>query len=276
MVRKGFTLIELLVVIAIIAILAAILFPVFAQAKLAAKKAADLSNVKQLGTALAIYLNDNDDTYPYLTRVDQGGAAFPADLWMWSSEGVIGPYTKNYQLLMEPVDPAVTGGGPSDFTYTGMPTTRPWHQLSYLGNALWDYGNPNNTQFGQPNPQGIFGIDPNFYGYGNPDATVSTQVQNPSNVIVFSPGLYEYYGKYYQLVADGYQGCLDSETDWCYLGKGIYDQFFVEAVALATPTDPAYNAFRKYSGNAPFSFSDTHAKSMNPGAVNNAKSWSIN
>lgn len=60
--RKGaFTLIELLVVIAIIAILAAILFPVFAQAKAAAKKTATLSNVKQLGTSANIYASDYDD-----------------------------------------------------------------------------------------------------------------------------------------------------------------------------------------------------------------------
>ena len=62
--KKGFTLIELLVVIAIIAILAAILFPVFAQAKLAAKKTKSLSNVKNLGTAFQLYLSDNDDTTP--------------------------------------------------------------------------------------------------------------------------------------------------------------------------------------------------------------------
>ncbi len=59
--KRAFTLIELLVVIAIIAILAAILFPVFAQAKAAAKKTADLSNVKQLGTAIYLYAGDNDD-----------------------------------------------------------------------------------------------------------------------------------------------------------------------------------------------------------------------
>lgn len=61
---KAFTLIELLVVIAIIAILAAILFPVFAQAKLAAKKTQDLSNMKQTGTGLSIYTSDYDDLYP--------------------------------------------------------------------------------------------------------------------------------------------------------------------------------------------------------------------
>ncbi|RYG38019.1 prepilin-type N-terminal cleavage/methylation domain-containing protein [bacterium] len=62
--KKAFTLIELLVVIAIIAILAAILFPVFAQAKLAAKKTAGLSSAKQIGTGLQLYIGDSDDVIP--------------------------------------------------------------------------------------------------------------------------------------------------------------------------------------------------------------------
>src|SRR5687767_14851522 len=70
--RRAFTLIELLVVIAIIAILAAILFPVFAQAKEAAKKTTSISNHKQYGTAINIYLADYDDMMPLGFTTEQG------------------------------------------------------------------------------------------------------------------------------------------------------------------------------------------------------------
>src|SRR4051812_29791637 len=72
--KRAFTLIELLVVIAIIAILAAILFPVFAQAKQAAKKTQTLSNLKQMGTAVAIYLTDADDNFPMAHSISASGA----------------------------------------------------------------------------------------------------------------------------------------------------------------------------------------------------------
>src|SRR5476649_2375745 len=74
--RDAFTLIELLVVIAIIAILAAILFPVFAQAKNAAKGAACISNMRQIGFASMLYVGDNDDTwYPAEKYVPLAGFA---------------------------------------------------------------------------------------------------------------------------------------------------------------------------------------------------------
>jgi len=88
-IRKGFTLIELLVVIAIIAILAAILFPVFAQAKEAAKKTACLSNMKQVGLANMMYSNDFDDLY---SQSEYGGnGAGPHITWTTT----IYPYIKN-------------------------------------------------------------------------------------------------------------------------------------------------------------------------------------
>lgn len=72
--RRAFTLIELLVVIAIIAILAAILFPVFAQAKEAAKKTQGLSQIKQTATGVNIYTTDNDDNFPLTIIMNAGGA----------------------------------------------------------------------------------------------------------------------------------------------------------------------------------------------------------
>jgi prepilin-type N-terminal cleavage/methylation domain-containing protein/prepilin-type processing-associated H-X9-DG protein len=93
--RRAFTLIELLVVIAIIAILAAILFPVFAQAKAAAKKTVCLSNFKELGLAIAMYGNDNDDYYspsqvgiPPSTSANNVGYTYD---WTY----VTAPYIKN-------------------------------------------------------------------------------------------------------------------------------------------------------------------------------------
>jgi prepilin-type N-terminal cleavage/methylation domain-containing protein/prepilin-type processing-associated H-X9-DG protein len=86
----GFTLIELLVVIAIIAILAAILFPVFAQAREAARKTACASNLRQLASATLMYVQDYDERFPR----DSWGSN-PTDPWWY----LIQPYAKNGQLL---------------------------------------------------------------------------------------------------------------------------------------------------------------------------------
>src|SRR5580698_8859977 len=100
---KAFTLIELLVVIAIIAILAAILFPVFAQAKLAAKKTQALSNVKQLTLGILMYDNDYDDLFPLAfegTTTNSPHSWTGEDLWGQRVQ----PYIKNVGIFASPTD----------------------------------------------------------------------------------------------------------------------------------------------------------------------------
>ena len=104
MARKAFTLIELLVVIAIIAILAAILFPVFAQAKASAKKTQDLSNFKQMATASIMYSSDVDDMQ--MPLMNTTATFFVTYDWQqdYTWPQLIIPYTKNWQILRNPAD----------------------------------------------------------------------------------------------------------------------------------------------------------------------------
>jgi len=114
--KKGFTLIELLVVIAIIAILAAILFPVFAQAREKARAITCVSNEKQMGLAIMQYVQDYDETYPLCQR-DPNAAEIAAQanasattpvVWQWA----INPYVKNGQVTysVNSTAFALTGG----------------------------------------------------------------------------------------------------------------------------------------------------------------------
>jgi len=106
--RSGFTLIELLVVIAIIAILAAILFPVFAQARERARMSACVSNMRQIGSALMMYEQDYDETFPYLRfhhpgPFDTSMAAAGKHAYVWNN--AIRPYLRNIDVFSCPSNP---------------------------------------------------------------------------------------------------------------------------------------------------------------------------
>ncbi len=107
--RRGFTLIELLVVIAIIAILAAILFPVFARARAKARQTSCLSNVKQISLALMMYAQDNDECYPVVNHTTGYG-------W-W---GGLLVYVKNSQVFRCPAYRAASTDPPTDYLLNGL------------------------------------------------------------------------------------------------------------------------------------------------------------
>lgn len=134
---SGLTLIELLVVIAIIAVLAAVLFPVFARVRAKAQQSSCLSNVKQMGLAVQMYIQDYDSTLP--VAVD----GLPDMSQFWGVMEVVEPYTRNHQIHLCPSDPA---GGAVDFSaYPGM------GQYSYGWNkAAFAYRAP-----GGPPPQPV-------------------------------------------------------------------------------------------------------------------------
>jgi len=280
--HRAFTLIELLVVIAIIAILAAILFPVFAQAKLAAKKTADLSNIKQIGTATVMYENDYDDQFPMATVYNNANPCC-GYLERWSSQLVLGPYIKNTAIFLAPID----NYKPDITTYPAeapLPTTRLAAPISYMANALNTglIGTSGGQCFDFPStPTAVTTcngpIGPGGW-YGIETSQSSTAADSPSDLIVYTEGNVE---------MSTWWGCpntVNTETFICY-GPDILYGFDALSMALGsylgTPNVNLAKAWREYANQSNFSFSDTHAKTLPPGKLTlglllNPRYWLVN
>ncbi|MBU0608064.1 MAG: DUF1559 domain-containing protein [Armatimonadetes bacterium] len=134
--RRGFTLIELLVVIAIIAILAAILFPVFAKAREKARQANCASNLKQMATAALMYAQDYDEVTGTYMCYDANNVAY----YRW--EPLLYPYMKNVQMTACPSSGVRTINGTAPMQYIGGYG----YNYYYMGNvALGAIGSPAET-----------------------------------------------------------------------------------------------------------------------------------
>jgi prepilin-type N-terminal cleavage/methylation domain-containing protein len=259
--RHAFTLIELLVVIAIIAILAAILFPVFAQARESARKASCLSNTKQLGLGVMMYVQDYDEMYPcnswdgenvYIGTTDNvlGKDSKSAVQWPWR----IMPYLKNRQIFVCPSDPdpksGWTGYSEGQDDYWGIPTP-----ISYGHNQM------------------IFGYG-NAPGHAIEDWAAATPPSSMSSV----PSPASTY-----LIADYARGFM--ETWWINnLRAGNYTRVFNESApgggASADNTEPwasrfksnASNIFRHQMGQN-ITYADGHSKFRQGRQIYSGEDW---
>lgn len=188
--QRGFTLIELLVVIAIIAILAAILFPVFAKAREKAREISCASNLRQLGLGVMQYIQDNDELFPINTNSNAGATQATGASYMWA----IYPYVKSFGVYRCPDDSSQYGssyvvnnnvGGPLAALTSPAVTTMMLEGCRYgLGSTPPADMNMNEATYHGLNP---FGPDDYtvFAGYRR---SVFRHLDNDRMNIVFSDG----------------------------------------------------------------------------------------
>ena len=269
--HRGFTLIELLVVIAIIAILAAILFPVFAQAKLAAKKTQALSNSKQTMLGLIMYAGDADDVFPVTAIYDWSGAT-PEKGWTTR----IAPYLKNLPILRSPIDSGSDAPASTNYNLLG-----PW--ISYASNSLTKWG----SQAAMDNaPIGVvtayYPWEP--YGgqsatsFGRPAETIAITERHNTDAVKqfptwgdpgvnradFQPWMAFIYDDLLQGPWSGGIAGLIPRGTRAAAPSGYPGNLYAEN----DPFDKAGTVSAHYSGQATFAFADGHAKSMKPQATN--------
>ncbi|AIE86395.1 prepilin-type N-terminal cleavage/methylation domain-containing protein [Fimbriimonas ginsengisoli] len=286
--KRAFTLIELLVVIAIIAILAAILFPVFAQAKAAAKKTQDLSNLKQIGTSTMLYVGDYDDVlYGHRWNCDNtgtGAATIPCPDYFDGSGNVrpeaanfdsdsikryywvfmLQPYAKNYNLFANPAKTPFypTGKTTQYFNAPGAKGMNYGGQNSYGHNDVYlSPGVPFGGGTAQTVNMGsiprvastIMIVDANYYGaapdVANQSGIADTGKMNGSEVAYAD--------------AQGTQ----YKNYWKNLGNSDWSAGYATRGGDMTVTDAMTKIQQMHNGKLNVQWADGHAKSLDYKAV---------
>lgn len=270
--NRAFTLIELLVVIAIIAILAAILFPVFAQAKVAAKKTQSISNVKQISTSTFIYSADYDD----LNVMSEYGSGDVHITWY----AAIYPYVKNGRTYTNPNSGVVQASG-SDGIFrspsfpvspVAAPTT--WEQAQTGG---FSYG-LHHTIFADN-----FDSNQSWFPAGQVKPSLSqTQIDNPADKIMmmekganptwsypwFHPWQFMWIGEI--ATVDGDVSTITRDgVDVYNPSSPMYDPRFDTDCSGSTTGnwECAAHARYRFASGAPMVFMDGHAKIIKKGAI---------
>ena len=254
-IRSGFTLIELLVVIAIIAILAAILFPVFQKVRENARRASCLSNEKQLGLAMTQYTQDFDETYPFAQNCQNNACFSGITNSIWPE--MISSYVKDYLVYTCPDD---SGAGQS-VGYAGV-------GISYGSNSYRGFPNGTLTLYG------VMGGA--TWGPGQSAATLG-KIGQPSNTILLG----EKHTSAEASLSEGYNAShagITSEFDgdnYSIKSGLIPDGSDSTRVGQAFPNGPNGGVSAAHNTFANFLFCDGHVKSMLPimtnpgGAANN-------
>lgn len=232
---SGFTLIELLVVIAIIAILAAILFPVFAKAREKARQIQCLSNLKQLGLGILQYSQDNDEFYPQ-TNV-------PGNHDNWAQE--IYPYVKSVDVYRCPDNPDAPRFDPTNRWGGGTPN------LSWMGSTNWLPG-------AQPIPPS-YGMS-NFIGatdiiVGNTKQLTQAGIKAPASKIMLA----ERYGNN---GGSNVPGCNQPPANQDGMGWRDWDN-----TNTSIPWNYACELYVPHTKLSNFVFADGHARAMHPVAT---------
>jgi len=265
---KGFTLIELLVVIAIIAILAAILFPVFAQAREKARAITCESNLKQIGLAILQYTQDYDESFPFGQSFN---TPWPNNTYRWSATAVLQPYIKSYGTYLCPDDDfSHFDSNPADYFFSPN-SGRTVHPMSYLANSITPI---RNASWGTIiNPKGVMPYDTAYGGDGKP--TKLGEIIAPSNIYMVMDG-----DKEFSYWVYGENTLSNNEIDVFFNTQDIVDVGDIDAIIFAAPppawSHQLFNAWRKHTGANNVLFADGHVKVQRLSDMGLEDHWAVN